>query len=311
MIYTLTTNLAIDLFIETNDMKPNFVNRTNYFEYSANGKGVNVSLVLKQLGIESVVTGFRAGFTGDFIKKEMDRMGINNYIPEVEGTTRINVFTKVVNEGIEYNQVNPGPEISENAKLDLLNYLKENLQKDDILTINGSFPEGVNQEYIEKICEIAMENGTKIVIDNSSNFVPKLAKYRPFLIKPNENEICAWFNEEVEDKDQFIRLAKQLIEDGFQNILLSLGADGALFINSEEILHANAPTGEVVNTAMSGDTLLATFISEKINNKSNADALKKSVAAGSSTAFREGLTDFSDVSDLEKEIKITYLGGKI
>lgn len=306
MIYTHTSNLAIDLFVETDDLKPNFVNRTNYFECLANGKGVNVSLVLKMLGIDSVVTGFKAGFTGDYIEKYLLDSGFKTFMPEVEGINRINVFTKVINEGNEYKQVNPGPEISEKARNELLDYFKNNLTKDDIICLNGSFSKGIDKTYIENICKISEKNGAKIVIDNSSEFIPELGKFNPYLVKPNETELCDWFREEVKDENQFIKLSQKLIEKGFSNVLLSLGKDGAMLINSDGILSANAPSGTVVNTAMSGDTLLATFLAEKIKGKSEDLALIKAVAAGSSTAFTEGLSDFSDVKEFMKEIKINY-----
>lgn len=306
MIYTHTSNLAIDLFIETNELKPNFVNRTNYFECLANGKGVNVSLVLKMLGIDSVVTGFKAGFTGDFIEKHLVDSGFRTFMPEIEGINRINVFTKVINEGNEYKQVNPGPEVSEFAKIELLDYFKNNLKKDDLVCLNGSFSEGIDKAYIEKICEISEKSGAKLILDNSSKFIPKLGKFKPYLVKPNETELCDWFGEEVRDENQFIKLSLELIKKGFKNVLLSLGKDGAMLINEDGIISVNAPAGTVVNTAMSGDTLLATFLAEKINGKSDEFALTKSVAAGSSTAFTEGLTDFRDVEEFMKEIRINY-----
>ena len=111
MIYSFTANLAIDLFVETDRLEPFVVNRTNYTELTANGKGVNFSLILQKLGIKSIVTGFKAGFTGDFIENDINRYGLETFFPEVDGLTRINIFTKVVSENIEYKQVNPGPKI--------------------------------------------------------------------------------------------------------------------------------------------------------------------------------------------------------
>lgn len=308
MIYTLTANLAVDLFISTKNLKPNFVNRTEYFETSANGKGVNVSLILKKLGIDSVVTGFRGGFTGAYIKEEMDRQGVKNFLPEIDGITRINVFTHVVEENREYTQVNPGPRVSERAKDELISYFSKALKEGDILSINGSFPEGIDIKYLNRLFDMSNEKRVKIVIDNSSKIIPDLCKYKPFIIKPNEVELCSWFDEKVEGTAQFINLSRRLIERGAENILLSLGKDGAMLINKDEVLKCNAPKGEVVNTAMAGDTLLATFIGEKIHGKSDEKALKKSVCAGSSTAFSNGLTDFSDVDSLMTKVEVIKMG---
>ena len=309
MIYTLTANLAIDLFISTKELKPNYVNRTEYFETSANGKGVNVSLILKKLGIESVVTGFRGGFTGSYIKEEMDRQGIKNYLPEVDGITRINVFTHVVEENREYTQVNPGPGVTQKAKDDLLAYFSKTLKEGDILSINGSFPDGIDEEYLDALFNLMENKKVKVVIDNSSKIIPNLCKYKPFLIKPNELELCSWFDEKVEGPDQFISLSRKMIEKGVENVLLSLGKEGAMLINKDRVLKCNAPKGQVVNTAMAGDTLLATFIGEKIKGKTDEDALKKAICAGSSTAFSKGLTDFSDVDDLMNQVEAKNIGG--
>ena len=258
------------------------------------------------LGVDSVVTGFKAGFTGSYIEKYLIDSGFKTFMPEVDGVNRINVFTKVINEGNEYKQVNPGPEISVNARNGLLDYFENNLKRDDIVCLNGSFSEGIDKSYIEKICEISEKSGAKLVLDNSSKFIPELGKFKPYLVKPNETELCDWFGEEVKGEKQFIRLSLELIKKGFENVLLSLGKDGAMLINEDRILSINAPAGIVVNTAMAGDTLLATFLAEKINGKSDEFALTKSVAAGSSTAFTEGLTDFRDVEELMKEIRINY-----
>lgn len=309
MIYSFTANLAIDLFVETDRLEPFVVNRTNYTELTANGKGVNFSLILKKLGIKSIVTGFKAGFTGDFIENDINRYGLETFFPEVDGLTRINIFTKVVSENIEYKQVNPGPKISESAKQKYIEFLSKNLKDNDILSVNGSFPDGIDESYIEKICKISQEKYVKLIIDNSSSFIKNMCKYNPYLLKPNENELCSWFNEEVNDIKQFIRLSKKLLSMGAQNVLVSLGGEGAIFINKDIIIHCNAPKGKVVNTAMAGDTLLATFVGELIKNASKEDALKKAVAAGSSTAFRENLTEFDDVDELMKDIEIKYLEG--
>lgn len=310
MIYTFTANLAIDLFIETDTFLPNEVNRTNYFMCSANGKGVNVSIILEDLGISSVATGFKGGFTGQYIEDELEKKNIKMFMPRIDGLTRINVFTNVINEGSEYTQVNPGPTIEEKAKEELKNFLANNFNKNDILTINGSFPAGIDEKYIYEICEIARGRNVKIVIDNSSKFVPKLCEFAPFILKPNEFELCSWFDERVENEAQFIRLSRNLIKMGAENILLSLGEKGAMLINNEVILKCKAPEGKVVNSAMAGDTLLATYIGEICLGKDKEYALKKAVCAGSSTAFRDGLTDFSDVEDLMNKVKVEIIGGK-
>lgn len=307
MIYTFTANLAIDMFIETNYLKPNLVNRTNYSTYSANGKGVNVSRVLKHFQIDSVVTGFKAGFTGDFIEEEMRKDKIETFLPTVDGITRINIFTKVLDENNEYTQVNSGPHVDDDAKLNILNYFEKRIKKGDFISINGSFPSGIDQSFIETLCKLVKEKGAEIIIDNSSDFVPELCKYEPYLIKPNELELCNWFDKTAESKKQFIELSKKLLEDGAQNILLSMGSEGAMLISKEKIISCNAPKGKVINTAMSGDALLGTYLSQRIMGESEEESLKLAVTAGSSTAFSDGLTDFKDIDELIKQVKVTKI----
>nr|WP_276933785.1 1-phosphofructokinase [Globicatella sulfidifaciens] len=307
MIYTFTANLAIDMFIETNYLKPNLVNRTNYSTYSANGKGVNVSRVLKHFQIDSVVTGFKAGFTGDFIEEEMRKDKIETFLPTVDGITRINIFTKVLDENNEYIQVNSGPHVDDDAKLNILNYFEKRIKKGDFISINGSFPSGIDQSFIETLCKLVKEKGAEIIIDNSSDFVPELCKYEPYLIKPNELELCNWFDKTAESKKQFIELSKKLLEDGAQNILLSMGSEGAMLISKEKIISCNAPKGKVINTAMSGDALLGTYLSQRIMGESEEESLKLAVTAGSSTAFSDGLTDFKDIDELIKQVKVTKI----
>lgn len=307
MIYTFTANLAIDMFIETNYLKPNLVNRTNYSKFSANGKGVNVSRVLKHFQIDSVVTGFKAGFTGDFIEEEMRKDHIETFLPTVDGTTRINIFTKVLDENNEYTQVNSGPHVDDEAKFEILNYFKISIKEGDILSINGSFPSGIDQNFIETLCKLVKDKGAEIIIDNSSNFVPDLCKFEPFIIKPNEIELCNWFKKTSKDKNQFIELSKNLLKKGAKNILLSMGSEGAMLINKEKIIVCNAPIGKVINTAMSGDALLGTYVAQIQKGKSEEDSLKHAVATGSSTAFSDGLTDFEDIEELMKQIIVTKL----
>ena len=305
MIYTCTMNLAIDLYIKTLQMKPSEVNRTEEAVYMPNGKGVNVSFVLKELGIDSVATGFKAGFTGEFIESELHKAGIKTDFVSVNGITRINVFAHVVANNEEFKLVNQGPTVTAKEELQLLSII-DTLSSEDILFVSGSHPLGIEKNTYEKIAEASQRIGFKLILDTSANFVPELLKFHPYLIKPNDEELASWFGLKKLSLEQIKEYGNKLLQQGAQNVLISLGEKGAILITPTETIHVNAPIGNVVNTACAGDTLLATFVGCQIQGMSKEASLIKAVAAGTSTAFRPGLTDFSDVPILIKQIKRLY-----
>ncbi|HFJ6581768.1 TPA: 1-phosphofructokinase [Enterococcus faecium] len=296
-IYTCTMNLAIDLFIETDEMHPFMVNRTKEDDIQANGKGVNVSLVLKMLDFPSTALGFSAGFTGKYIEDYLQQKQIQTEFIEVPGMTRINVFTQVNQTGEEYKLVNQGPEIPQTAVHNFLNQIRA-LQAGDYLCVSGSLPRGLSPKVLIEISRICL------IIDSSDQEVMDCLPYRPFLLKPNEEELSSWFGRKmVTDEDYFV-YGQRLVESGAENVLLSLGEKGAILFTKDRVIRGNSPKGKVVNTACAGDAMLGTFLVGYMNRRPLDETLRKSIAAGSSTAFRKGLTDFLDVEELSKQIKI-------
>lgn len=302
-IFTCTMNLAIDLFIETEEMHPFMVNRTKEDDIQANGKGVNVSLVLKMLDFPSTALGFSAGFTGKYIEDYLQQKQIQTDFIEVPGMTRINVFTQVNQTGEEYKLVNQGPEIPQTAVHNFLNQIRV-LQAEDYLCISGSLPRGLSPKVLIEISRICQEKGIHLIIDSSDQEVMDCLPYRPFLLKPNEEELSSWFGRKmVTDEDYFV-YGQRLVELGAENVLLSLGEKGAILFTKDRVFRGNSPKGKVVNTACAGDTMLGAFLAGYMNRRPLDETLRKSIAAGSSTAFRKGLTDFLDVEELSKQIKI-------
>lgn len=302
-IYTCTMNLAIDLFIETEEMHPFMVNRTKEDDIQANGKGVNVSLVLKMLDFPSTALGFSAGFTGKYIEDYLQQKQIQTEFIEVPGMTRINVFTQVNQTGEEYKLVNQGPEIPQAAVHNFLNQIRA-LQAEDYLCVSGSLPRGLSPKVLIEISRICQEKGIHLIIDSSDQEVMDCLPYRPFLLKPNEEELSSWFGRKmVTDEDYFV-YGQRLVELGAENVLLSLGEKGAILFTKDRVFRGNSPKGKVVNTACAGDTMLGAFLAGYMNRRPLDETLRKSIAAGSSTAFRKGLTDFLDVEELSKQIKI-------
>ncbi|GAB5052188.1 1-phosphofructokinase [Pediococcus ethanolidurans] len=304
MIYTLTLNPAIDLFIDTKSMHPNVVNRTENYDIQANGKGVNVSFILKRLGISNTALGIGGGFTLNYIEEVLDQSGIKNDFVHVKDPTRINVFTRVQDEKQEYKLVNKGPHTAPEQVDQLLDKLRQ-LEADDVLSLSGSFSEGIEPEILIKIAQIAQENHFKLVLDTSYSAVMQTLSYQPYLIKPNDHELANWFGySDVPDRAHLIQMGKTLIQKGAQNVLISLGAEGTLYINDTQVLYGNAAKGEVVNTAGSGDTMLGAFLGGLITGLRAPTNLKRALAAGSDTAFQSWITNFENVPNLEKQIQI-------
>lgn len=311
MFYTCTLNPAIDLFIDTDKLLPNTVNRTNNYDVIANGKGVNVSLILKKLEIDSCALSIGGGFTFNYIQDYLHEQNIETYFIKTEGTTRINVFTRVRTGDLEYKLVNPGPCVTTENFNTLMDKIYS-LTSDDCLIVSGSFAKGIDPEQLIRLAELSSVQGFELVIDTSYDTIMDCLQYKPLLVKPNEDEIKKWFKLNDEDTltlEDYIHYGKLLINKGAQNILLSLGSQGALFINKDSVLYGNAPKGKVVNTACSGDTMLGTFIAYRHHGNSYEEALKYSLAAGSSTAFTTALTDFTDTDDLSEEITIKRIEG--
>lgn len=305
MIYTCTMNPAIDLFTEFNSFEPHVVNRSVFEDYQANGKAINISFMLKKMGISSVATGFLGGFTGHYIEDELKRKGIVADFVSIKGITRINTFIKAGAK--EYKAVNSGPEISLSDQKQLIDKINK-LTSKDLLFVSGSLPRGVDNLVLKKFSELSARIGFKLILDISSNILLSCLADHPYLIKPSDEELAAWLNVDpatFDDKEQLIESADKLLKKGAHRVLISRGEKGTMYASGERVLFTTAPKGKVVNTACAGDTLLGTFIGSLLQNKSLEDALVYATAAGSSTAFTAGLSDLMDVPELIKQIKLT------
>ncbi|EPC96473.1 1-phosphofructokinase [Lacticaseibacillus paracasei] len=304
MIYTLTLNPAIDLFIKTKRMKPNFVNRTESYDVQANGKGVNVSFILHRLGVENTALGVGGGFTLDYISNFLTDNGIKNEFFRVKEFTRINVFTRVEETGDEFKLVNPGPRVNAETLRCLWTRL-ESLTDHDWLCVSGSFAKGIDTSILVEIAKLSQRNGFKLIIDSSYPMVKETFKYHPFLIKPNDVELAEWYNYQTHSISDIEKLAKRALNEGAQNVLVSLGESGALFMNQEKMLLSNAPKIKVLNTAGAGDSMLGTFIAGLHVGLDLKQNLINSVIAGSDTARSSWLTEFDHTDDLESQITVT------
>lgn len=309
MIYTCTLNPAIDLFVATEELQKGKVNRTYEEDYQANGKGVNVSIILNKLGVNNTALGLTAGFTGAYIQDELRKMGIQTDFVEIDGITRVNIF--VHTDDGEYKIVNRGPTVENESVNKMIEKFKA-LPENATLFVSGSLPQGIDDSIFEEIAKIAQEKNINLVLDISSKKLLDCLPYEPYLIKPNDEELAHLFDREDDlSEEEVIELGYQLLHRGSKRVLVSLGANGAIYIDQDHLLKVSSPKGKVVNTACAGDTMLAMFVQKIQAGFSIEQALSYASAAGSSTAFSKGLSDLTDVEELRSQVTVTNLkGGK-
>ncbi|WP_196593637.1 1-phosphofructokinase [Pectinatus sottacetonis] len=304
MIYTLTMNPAIDFNITGQNIRKNHVNRTWNPVYTPNGKGVNVSLVLKHFNCESVAMGFFGGFSGKYIIDELKKTGIEVSPVWIDTVTRINVFLNAGKD--EYKFVNKGPLVAEKYQQELLFKLKQ-LDDCEYLSISGSLPVGVSEEYYDKIAEICEMKNIKLILDISSPKLKELLKYRPFLIKPNDDEINAIFGYEIKSDETAMQALTELVYKGAQNILLTMGDKGAYFTNGKDIYFSTAQKVELLSSACAGDSALAAFLSGFLYGGTIESSLKKSAATGANVAESNALGNMKKVEEYMNNINIRKL----
>ena len=299
MIYTVTFSPAIDYVVDLTKFEIGEINRTQQEQAFPGGKGINVSLVLANLGKSSVATGFLGGFTGDFIKQELAKRHISSGFIEVNGTTRINVKIRAGKETAINGQ---GPHITDEEIEQLISQL-EKLNKDDLLVISGTVPKSLPDNIYEMILERIKDNGVTVIVDATKEILLNTLKYHPLLVKPNKEELEEMFNVTINNDQELIDNASKLLKLGARNVIVSLGGDGALLVGEGlEPTLRKAPQGKVVNTVGAGDSLVAGFIAEYQDSKNIAKAFKQGIATGSASAFSEYLATKEEVEALLKQM---------
>lgn len=299
MIYTLTLNPSLDYTIVLDNFHIGKVNRTAEENLYPGGKGINVSIVLKRLGVESVALGFLAGFTGDEIERLAKGAGCStDFIRLKDGYSRINVKIRMGKE----SEINArGPEIT-GEDMDALFGRLDGLAPEDLLVLAGSIPAGLPSDSYERILRRLKEKKVKAVVDAEKDLLVNALKYRPFLIKPNRDELGAIFGVKLKSGDEIIHYAKRLQKMGAENVLVSMAGDGAILAASDgRILRALPPSGKVVNSVGSGDSMVAGFLAGYLHTGDFENALKVGICAGSATAFSEWL---APPDRIEKLLKI-------
>lgn len=300
MVYTVTFNPAVDYVVHTDAMKKGAVNRSASEEIYFGGKGINVSLVLRELEIPSKALGFVAGFTGKAIEDGVREKGIEtDFVHLKNGFSRINVKIKSDDETDLNGQ---GPDIPEEALSELFEKLNE-LKNGDTIVLAGSIPSSLPENIYEKILEFLSDREIKTVVDATKDLLLNVLKYKPFLIKPNNHELGEMFGVMLKTTDEIAEYARKLKEMGARNVLVSMAGDGALLLDENGKIHVcGVCKGKVKNSVGAGDSMVAGFIAGSQNGDYDY-ALKLGTATGGATAFSDGLAQKDEIYRLLEQLQ--------
>ena len=303
VIYTVTFNPSLDYIVSVKDFRPGMTNRTSSELMLAGGKGINVSIVLGNLGIKSTALGFIAGFTGDEIVRRLHNGGINSeFIKINDGISRINIKLKSI-DGTEIN--GQGPHIDSSHIEQLMNRLRR-LESGDVLVLAGSIPAGISDNIYKDIMDMLKDKGVQIVVDATSRLLTNVLEYKPFFIKPNQHELGDIFNVTLNTQEEVIPYALKLKKMGAVNVCVSMGGKGAILVADDgNVYKAKAPDGILKNSVGAGDSLVAGFLSGWIEKKDYEYAFRKGVATGSASAFSERLATGGEINMLIDKVVIT------
>ncbi|MFC6464672.1 1-phosphofructokinase [Marinilactibacillus sp. GCM10026970] len=307
MIYTVTLNPSIDYVVYMNgEVQPGAVNRIQKDRKFPGGKGINVSRILSQLSIDNKALGFIGGFTGKFIEDALEKEMIQTDFVQVDEDTRINVKVKSSNE----TEINgPGPQISSIKAEELIDQLS-GLTKDDVVVLSGSKPAGLSESYYQEIIEKLVQSGTQFVVDTTGKELQDSLASKPLMIKPNNHELEELYGVSIETEADMIVYGKKLVEEGAQNVIISMAAKGAMLFTEKGVYHGKAPKGELKNSVGSGDSMVAGFTGMFAKTNDVLTAFKYGIACGSATAFEEDLATIDKIEGLLPQIEIKELEEK-
>lgn len=301
MIYTVTFNPSLDYIVSVENFQMGLTNRTTLESMFPGGKGINVSIVLKNLGIDNTALGFYAGFTGEEILRQIKEYGIKSeFILIEDGFSRINVKLKS-SDGTEIN--GSGPKIGEEKIEQLMERLLQ-LEDGDTLVLAGSIPASMPDDIYRKILERLKEKKIRIVVDATKDLLLNVLDYHPFLIKPNNYELGEIFGVELKTREEVIPYAKKLREKGAVNVLVSMAGEGAVLAAEDGMIYQSlAPKGELKNGVGAGDSMVAGFLAGWMEKKEYKHAFYMGLAAGSASAFSENLATRKEVENVYQMIQ--------
>lgn len=296
MIYTVTFNPSLDYIVSVDHFETGKVNRTSKELMFPGGKGINVSLVLKNLGLDSTALGFMAGFTGKEIERLLDdRQVHSDFIPVAEGISRINVKLRSDEES-EINGMGPG--IGQ-AEIDKLYGKLDALKDGDILVLAGSIPSVMPETMYKDIMERLQGRGIRIVVDATKDLLHMVLPLHPFLVKPNNHELGEIYGVTLTTKEEVMPYAKRMQSEGAVNVLISMAGDGALLVAEDgKVYESLPPKGKVKNSVGAGDSMVAGFIAGYLKSSSYEEAFYTGLCTGSASAFSDNLATREEVNGL-------------
>lgn len=303
MIYTVTLNPSIDYVMFVDGFEAGALNRTSATAKFAGGKGINVSRVLQTLDVPSTALGFVGGFPGQFVEETLTSAGIHTAFTRVDEDTRINVKLKSGNE-TEINAT--GPTITDENISALLNQLRQTTA-DDMVVIAGSVPSSVPNTIYTDMAKILQETGAQFVVDAEKSLVEGILPYGPRLIKPNKVELEEMFDTTMSSDAEVLKYGRKLLDKGAQAVLVSLGGDGAIYLDATQAYKVPAPKGHVINTVGAGDSTVAGMVAGLTQGLSHTETLALAIASGSATAFNDDLAEREMIDTLLQNISITEL----
>ncbi len=301
MINTITLNPSLDYVVKVENFKADALNRSSNEQIYAGGKGINVSIVLKNLGVDNTALGYVAGFTGDEILRQIKEHNVDcDFVKLKSGMSRINVKLKSDGE----TEINgSGPDITE-KDLESLYEKVNKLGKGDFLILSGSIPNSVPDDIYERIMKSLLDKEVEFIVDATKDLLLKVLKYRPFLIKPNHHELAEMFDVELKSDEDIITYGKKLQEMGAKNVLISMAGDGAILLpENGEPIKREVPKGVLKNSVGAGDSMVAGFLWGYLKNKNLDEAFKMGIATGSASAFSEELATKEEVENLLLQMK--------
>ena len=302
MFYTMTLNPALDYNMTVKEFEEGRVNRSIKEEIIPGGKGLMVSRMLKNLGVESTAFGLVAGFTGAELARRVHELGIRtSFVSLPAGMTRINVKLWGGLEG-EINA--SGPECDEKSLQALFEKLSM-LTKEDTLVLSGSVPASLSKDIYVDIMKQLKEKAPRIAVDATGELLWNVLPYKPFLVKPNHHELGELYGVTLETKEEVLPFAKKLREEGARNVLVAMAGAGAVLAGSDgSVWFGEAPQGKVVNTVGSGDSMVAGFLAAYEATKNPEKAFCNGIASGSASAFSEVLGTKEEVEELLRNVSV-------
>lgn len=300
MIYTVTFNPALDYIIDVDDFQTGKTNRTVQEQILPGGKGINVSIVLNNLGFKNTALGFVAGFTGSEIKRCLETQGcLTDFIQMKSGFSRINVKMK---SGAETEINGQGPFIGKEEVALLFAQLNE-IKDGDVLILAGSIPQSIPDTVYKEILTVLMNKKIITVVDATKDLLFNVLEYHPFLIKPNKHELGDLFGVELSGKEEVTQYAQKLQTRGARNVLVSMAGEGAVLLTEDgQVFMSEAPKGKLISSVGAGDSMVAGFIAGWLEKKEYSHAFKTGLAAGSASAFSHYLATREKVDEIYSKL---------